>query len=131
MTLLCGGGSGHEPAFWGYVGRNMYTAAVNGPVFTSPPPASILAALRAIQSPAGTLMIVYNYTGDRLTFGIALERAHSEGMKVSMVIVGEDCALPSNDTSAGRRGLSGVMFVHKVRQRPRKPNFFSNFVPFF
>ena len=133
VTLLCGGGSGHEPAFWGYVGRNMYTAAVGGPVFTSPPPASILAALRAIWSPAGTLMIVYNYTGDRLTFGIALERARSEGMKVNMVIVGEDCALPSNDTSAGRRGLCGVIFVHKVRQRPRKPIFSggTNFIPFF
>ena len=59
-------------------------------------------------------MIVYNYTGDRLTFGIALERARSEGMKVSMVIVGEDCALPSSDQSAGRRGLCGVILVHKV-----------------
>ena len=113
-TLLCGGGSGHEPAHGGYVGRGMLTAAVAGAVFASPPPASILAALRAIRSPAGTLMIVKNYTGDRLNFGIALEQARSEGMKVSMVIVGEDCALPSNDTSAGRRGLCGVILVHKV-----------------
>ena len=59
-------------------------------------------------------MIVKNYTGDRLNFGIALERARSEGMKVSMVIVGEDCALPSSDQSAGRRGLCGVILVHKV-----------------
>ena len=115
MTLLCGGGSGHEPAHGSYVGQGMLTAAVAGAVFASPPPASILAALRAIRSLAGTLMIVKNYTGDRLKFGIALERARSEGMKVSMVIVGEDCALPSNDTSAGRRGLCGVIFVHKVR----------------
>ena len=115
MTLLCGGGSGHEPAHWGYVGQGMLTAMVGGPVFTSPPPSSILAALKAIQSPAGTLLIVYNYTGDRLTFGIALERARSEGMKISMVIVGEDCALPSSDQSAGRRGLCGVILVHKVR----------------
>ena len=114
MTLLCGGGSGHEPAHGGYVGRGMLTAAVAGAVFASPPPASILAALRAIWSPAGTLMIVKNYTGDRLNFGIALERARSEGMKVSMVIVGEDCALPSDDSSAGRRGLCGVILVHKV-----------------
>ena len=117
MTLLCGGGSGHEPAHWGYVGRGMLTAMVGGPVFTSPPPASILAALRAIKSPAGTLMIVYNYTGDRLTFGIALERARSEGINVSMVIIGEDCAQSSNDTSAGRRGLCGVILVHKVSQK--------------
>ena len=61
----------------------MLSAAVAGAVFASPPPASILAALRAIKSPAGTLMIVTNYTGDRLTFGIALERAKTEGIKVS------------------------------------------------
>ena len=114
VTLLCGGGSGHEPAHGGYVGRGMLTAAVAGAVFASPPPASIFAALRAIRSLAGTLMIVKNYTGDRLNFGIALERARSEGMKVSMVIIGEDCALPSNDMSAGRRGLCGVILIHKV-----------------
>ena len=122
MTLLCGGGSGHEPAHGGYVGRGMLTAAVAGAVFASPPPASILAALRAIRSPAGTLMIVKNYTGDRLNFGIALERARSEGMKVSVVIVGEDCALPSNDSSAGRRGLCGVVLVHKVIIGPLSTN---------
>lgn len=114
MTLLCGGGSGHEPAHGGYVGRGMLTAAVAGAVFASPPPATILAALRTIRSPAGMLMIVKNYTGDRLNFGIALERARSEGMKVRMVIVSEDCALPSSNMSAGRRGLCGVILVHKV-----------------
>lgn len=61
----------------------MLSAAVAGAVFASPPPASILAALRAIKSPGGTLMVVTNYTGDRLTFGIALERAKAEGIKVS------------------------------------------------
>lgn len=70
--------------------------------------------IRAISSPAGTLMIVTNYTGDRLTFGIAAERARSEGMKVEMVIVGEDTALPSRNKGAGRRGLCGTVLVHKV-----------------
>ena len=92
----------------------MLTAAVAGGVFASPPPASILAALRAIQSPAGTLMIVKNYTGDRLNFGIALERAKAEGLKVEMVIVGDDTALPSEGKLAGRRGLCGTVLVHKV-----------------
>ena len=63
----------------------MLSAAVAGAVFASPPPASILAALRAIKSPGGTLMVVTNYTGDRLTFGIALERAKVEGIKVSRI----------------------------------------------
>ncbi len=93
----------------------MLTAAVTGAVFASPPPGSILAALRAIRSPGGTLMIVTNYTGDRLNFGIALERARSEGMSVEMVVVGEDCALPSEGNAAGRRGLCGTILVHKVR----------------
>lgn len=93
----------------------MLTAAVAGAVFASPPPSSILAALRAIHSPAGTLMIVKNYTGDRMNFGIALEQARSEGMNVTMVIVGEDCALPDTGNSvAGRRGLCGTVLVHKV-----------------
>ena len=63
VTLLSGGGSGHEPSQAGFVGQGMLTAAVLGAVFASPPPASILAALRAVQSAAGTLMIVTNYTG--------------------------------------------------------------------
>ena len=59
-------------------------------------------------------MIIKNYTGDRLNFGIAAERAKNEGMKVNMVVVGEDTALPSHGRSAGRRGLCGTVFVHKV-----------------
>ena len=70
---------------------------------------------RAISTPAGVLMIVTNYTGDRLNFGIAAERAKSElGLNVKMVIVGEDTALPSTGKSAGRRGLCGTILVHKV-----------------
>lgn len=115
VTLLSGGGSGHEPAHAGYVGRGMLSVVVAGAVFASPPPASILAALRAVRSSGGTLMIVKNYTGDRLNFAIALERARSEGMKVTMVIVGEDCALPSTGKSSKRRGLCGTVLVHKVR----------------
>jgi dihydroxyacetone kinase len=124
VTLLSGGGSGHEPSQTGYVGHGMLTAAVAGGVFASPPPGSILAGLRAIRSPAGTLMIIKNYTGDRLNFGIALERARSEGLRVRIVVVGDDCALPSEGKAAGRRGLCGTVLVHKVRQgraSPRPP----------
>lgn len=114
VTILSGGGSGHEPAHAGFVGKGMLSAAIAGSVFTSPPPGDILAALRCICGPAGSLMIVKNYTGDRLNFGIAAESAKAEGMKVEMVIVGEDCALPSNIAHAGRRGLCGTVLVHKV-----------------
>lgn len=116
VTLISGGGSGHEPAHAGFVGKGMLTAAVAGAVFTSPPTKSILAAIRAVgkENGAGTLLIVKNYTGDRLNFGFAAERAKAEGMKVEMVVVGEDCALTSKDKTAGRRGLCGTILIHKV-----------------
>ncbi|XP_050407646.1 triokinase/FMN cyclase [Patella vulgata] len=116
VTLVCGGGSGHEPAHAGYVGPGMLSAAVAGAVFTSPPPHSILAAIRTVgkNNQAGVLVIIKNYTGDRLNFGLAVERAKAEGIKVDMVVVGEDCALTSTDKTAGRRGLCGTVFIHKI-----------------
>ena len=87
---------------------------MSGDVFTSPPTKSILAAIRAVgkHNNGGTLLT--NYTGDRLNFGFAAERAVAEGMKVEMVVVGEDCALTSKDKTAGRRGLCGTVLIHKV-----------------
>ena len=114
VCLISGGGSGHEPAHAGYIGEGMLTAAVCGDVFASPPSSAVLAAIRACSSPAGVLLIVKNYTGDRLHFGKAAERAKAEGIKVEMVVIGEDCALTSKDKSAGRRGLCGTVFVHKI-----------------
>ncbi|XP_053373186.1 triokinase/FMN cyclase-like isoform X1 [Mercenaria mercenaria] len=116
VTLLCGGGSGHEPAHAGYVGSGMLSCAVAGSVFTSPPPQDILTGLRMItkDNPAGGLVIIKNYTGDRINFGLALERAKAEGMSCDMVVVGEDCALTSHDKTAGRRGLGGTVFIHKI-----------------
>ena len=64
---------------------------------------------------AGALLIVKNYTGDRLNFGIAAERARAENLHVDMVVIGEDCALTSADKTAGRRGLAGTVFIHKVK----------------
>ncbi|XP_022107509.1 triokinase/FMN cyclase-like [Acanthaster planci] len=116
VTILSGGGSGHEPAHAGFVGQGMLSGAVAGSVFTSPPPNSILAAIRAVgkNNPAGTLLIVKNYTGDRLNFGLAAERATAEGLRVGMVVIGDDCALTSNDKTAGRRGLCGTILIHKI-----------------
>lgn len=65
---------------------------------------------------AGSLIIVKNYTGDRLNFGLAAERAKADGLKVNMVVVGEDCALTSSDKTAGRRGLCGTVLIHKVHR---------------
>ena len=93
VTLICGGGSGHEPAHAGYIGTGMLSGAVLGNVFASPSIHSILAAIRVCAGSYGVLVIVKNYTGDRLNFGIAVERARSEGLKVEMVVVDDDVAL--------------------------------------
>uniref|UniRef100_A0ACD5WDZ6 Uncharacterized protein n=1 Tax=Avena sativa TaxID=4498 RepID=A0ACD5WDZ6_AVESA len=113
VAVISGGGSGHEPAHAGFVGPGMLTAAVSGDVFASPPVDSILAAIRAVTGTMGCLLIIKNYTGDRLNFGLAAEQAKSEGYKIEMVIVGDDCALPPPRGIAGRRGLAGIILVHK------------------
>ncbi|KAG7233380.1 hypothetical protein INR49_007110 [Caranx melampygus] len=115
VALLSGGGSGHEPAHGGYVGAGMLSAAVAGGVFASPPPASILAAIMSLHNAgaSGVLLIVKNYTGDRLNFGLAAEQARNHGVAVDMVIVAEDCAF-DRPSKAGRRGLCGTVFIHKL-----------------
>lgn len=116
VTLISGGGSGHEPAMAGYVGLGMLSACVQGEIFTSPPAAIILNCIRIVaqNNPAGTLVILLNYTGDRLNFGLAVERAKLEGLLVETLIVNEDCALVSKDKTAGRRGLCGAILIYKI-----------------
>ncbi|CAC5363909.1 DAK [Mytilus coruscus] len=116
VSLISGGGSGHEPAHAGFVGKGMLSGSVAGAVFTSPPPQSILACLRAVakKNAGGTVVIIKNYTGDRINFGLAVERAKHEGYKCDMVVVGEDCALKSSDKTAGRRGLCGTILIEKI-----------------
>ncbi|KAK4799510.1 hypothetical protein SAY86_024875 [Trapa natans] len=114
VAVISGGGSGHEPTHAGFVGEGMLTAAICGDVFASPTVDAILAGIRAVTGPMGCLLIIKNYTGDRLNFGLAAEQAKSEGYMVETVIVGDDCALPPRRGIAGRRGLAGTIFVHKV-----------------
>lgn len=111
VALVSGGGSGHEPAHAGFVGPGMLTAAVCGDVFASPSVDAVLAGILAVTGPAGCLLVVKNYTGDRLNFGLAAERARAFGLKVNMVIVDDDIALPDLPQS---RGLAGTLFVHKI-----------------
>lgn len=115
VMLISGGGSGHEPAHAGYIGEGMLSAAVLGNVFASPPVSAILAAIRTCAGPFGVLLIVKNYTGDRLNFGMACERARSMGIKVKMVIVADDCALKDDNKGiCGGRGIAGTILVHKI-----------------
>lgn len=111
VALVSGGGSGHEPAHAGFVGEGMLTAAVCGDVFASPSVDAVLAGILAVTGPAGCLLIVKNYTGDRLNFGLAAERARAFGLNVEMVVVGDDIALPDLPQA---RGVAGTLFVHKI-----------------
>ncbi|BBK34394.1 homodimeric dihydroxyacetone kinase [Stella humosa] len=114
VALISGGGSGHEPAHAGYVGQGMLHAAVAGDVFASPSTDAVLAAIRAVTGPAGALLIIKNYTGDRLNFGLAAAIARSEGLDVDMLMVADDVAIPDDGGTAGRRGIAGTVLVNKV-----------------
>jgi dihydroxyacetone kinase len=113
VAILSGGGAGHEPAHAGYVGAGMLTGAVAGEVFTSPSVDAVLDAVRVVSGPAGVLLIVKNYTGDRLNFGLAAEIARAEGTAVEIVVVADDVALTARG-GPGRRGIAGTVLVHKV-----------------
>jgi len=111
VAVISGGGSGHEPAHAGFVGKGMLTAAVCGDVFASPSVDAVLNAIVAVTGDRGCLLIVKNYTGDRLNFGLAAEKAKRYGLKVEMVIVADDIALPDNKQP---RGIAGTALVHKI-----------------
>eukprot|EP00741_Cyanophora_paradoxa_P011584 tig00020563_g11192.t1 len=112
VALISGGGSGHEPSHAGFVGRGALSAAVLGNVFTSPDVDTIYAAIRAVTGPMGCLLIVKNYTGDRLNFGLAAELARADGLQVEVVSVADDTAL--ENPAVGQRGIAGTVLVHKI-----------------
>nr|WP_210301949.1 dihydroxyacetone kinase subunit DhaK [Methylobacterium brachythecii] len=111
VAVISGGGSGHEPAHAGFVGPGMLSAAICGDVFASPSVDAVLAGILAATGPAGCLLVVKNYAGDRLNFGLAAERARAAGIKVETVLVADDIALPD---AAQPRGIAGTLFVHKI-----------------
>ncbi|KAK2576056.1 hypothetical protein KPH14_007397 [Odynerus spinipes] len=117
VAVICGGGSGHEPFVAGFVGTGMLTAAIAGSIFTSPPSRHITYAINCVAkyNTAGILMIIPNYTGDCLNFGIALEKAKQAGINIAEIIVGEDCSIPEKEQSSiGKRGLTGMVLVIKI-----------------
>ncbi len=106
VAVLSGGGSGHEPAHAGYIGAGMLSAAVLGEVFTSPSSDFAPAAIKAVAGLPGALLVVKNYTGDRLNFSLAAEMARAEGIPVEMVlIVDDDVALKGTELAVGARAL--------------------------
>src|SRR5438046_4243188 len=113
VSLVSGGGSGHEPLHGGYVGYGMLDAACPGEVFTSPVPDQILAATKAVDAGAGVLHIVKNYTGDVLNFQMAAELAADEGIQVESVVINDDVAVENSTWTAGRRGTGATGFIEK------------------
>ncbi|WP_335976532.1 MULTISPECIES: dihydroxyacetone kinase subunit DhaK [Streptomycetaceae] len=114
VALVSGGGSGHEPLHGGFVGTGMLDAACPGEVFTSPVPGQMVAAAKAVDTGAGTLFVVKNYTGDVLNFEMAAELAAEEGLSTAAVLVDDDVAVRDSTFTAGRRGTGGTVFVEKI-----------------
>lgn len=115
VSLISGGGSGHEPAHGGFVGRGMLDAAVCGDVFASPSTIQVYNAILQTQSEAGTLLIIKNYSGDCMNFDAAAEMAEEEDdIKVARVYVNDDVAVKDSTYTVGRRGVAGTILVHKI-----------------
>jgi triose/dihydroxyacetone kinase / FAD-AMP lyase (cyclizing) len=111
VALISGGGSGHEPSHVGFIGEGMLTAVVCGEVFASPSVDAVLSAICAVTGAPGCLLIVKNYTGDRLNFGLAAEKARQLGHRVELVFVADDIAIAD---APHPRGVAGTLWVHKV-----------------
>lgn len=117
VSLICGGGSGHEPGFSAFVGQGLLTACVCGTIFASPSAEQVRTCLlhRLTPDSKGTLVILANYTGDVLNFGMAVEKARAMGKKLAMIVVGDDVGVGrAKSGKVGRRGLSGQAFVVKI-----------------
>lgn len=114
VSLISGGGSGHEPAHAGFVGIGMLDAAVCGDVFASPSQIQVYNALKLTKSDKGTLMIVKNYSGDCMNFNNGAGLAKDDGIQVDAVYVNDDIAVKDSLYTVGRRGVAGTVFVHKI-----------------
>ncbi len=115
VSLISGGGSGHEPAHGGFVGTGMLDAAVCGDVFASPSTIQVYNAIVKTQSDAGTLLIIKNYSGDCMNFDAAAEMAEEDDdITVAKVYVNDDIAVKDSLYTVGRRGVAGTIFVHKI-----------------
>jgi triose/dihydroxyacetone kinase / FAD-AMP lyase (cyclizing) len=134
VQLLSGGGSGHEPSHAGWIGQGMLSGAICGGIFASPSVSAILAAIRATAATQtiqkkddggggsssytatipGIVLIIKNYTGDRLNFGMACELANQEGIPCAMVVVADDVAMERSKGITGARGVAGTVLIHKV-----------------
>ena len=113
VSLISGGGSGHEPAHAGFVGKGMLDAAVCGDVFASPSQVQVYNAIKKCATDKGVLLIIKNYSGDCMNFNNAMGDAIDDGIKVDAVYVNDDIAVKDSLYTVGRRGVAGTVLVHK------------------
>ena len=114
VGIISGGGSGHEPLHAGYVGEGMLDVAVAGNIFSSPSPDRISEAIERVDKGEGVLLVIKNYSGDIMNFGLSKDMAEADDKKVATVIVKDDVAVEDSTYSTGRRGIAGTVFVHKI-----------------
>jgi dihydroxyacetone kinase-like protein len=114
VGVTLGGGSGHEPAFLGYVGIGMADTVAAGNIFAAPPPDIVLEAIRRADHGLGVVLVYGNYSGDRLNCRLAVERAAAEGIEVRSVFVSDDVASAPRDEVDKRRGIAGDIIVFKA-----------------
>ena len=113
VSLISGGGSGHEPAHAGFVGKGMIDCAVCGDVFASPSQVQVYNAIKKCATDKGVLLVIKNYSGDCMNFNNAMADAQDDGIKVDAVYVNDDIAVKDSLYTVGRRGVAGTVLVHK------------------
>ena len=114
VAIISGGGAGHEPLHAGFVGKGMLDAAISGNVFSSPSPDRIGSAIEQVSCGKGVLMVIKNYSGDIMNFGLSADLAEMDDIEVAQVVVKDDVAVPDREEGTCRRGIAGTVFVHKI-----------------
>lgn len=114
VGIVTGGGSGHKPAFVGYVGRNMVDAVACGEIFSSPPAMMFYDAIKEADGGKGVAVLYGNYAGDNMNVAMAIEEAEDEGIVVKKVVANDDVASASKEDIAKRRGVAGEIFMWKT-----------------
>ena len=114
VAIISGGGSGHEPLHGGFVGYGMLDAACPGPVFTSPTPDQMEAAVKYVNKDMGVLLLIKNYTGDVMNFQMAEELCKADGIDIKSVVIEDDVAVKNSLYTMGRRGVGATVFFEKI-----------------
>jgi dihydroxyacetone kinase len=114
VPLIGGGGSGHDPAHWGFVGAGMLTAAVMGPMFIPPTAADIVATVKAVTKQRRAFFIVKNFAADVAAFATAASTLRAAGYDIGTCVVADDISVDTQSLSLRRRGVAGTILIHKI-----------------